>query len=137
MSRRLRSLIAFAVAVVVLGGGFFPEAVFCVGDNGHRAFELTPQACCSPHADVAMGLASSPHGCAAAGCTDFKLAAERMLSKSSDSDLAAGMAAANSILALMQTVVPAIEQTSLRIWDVKVPSFTAPPRVRHTTVQVC
>lgn len=137
MSRRCQRPIAYLLTLLVLGAGFLPDVVLCVGENGHRAFEMAAQACCHPHKSSEADCASSENHCSP-DCNDLQLAVDAMLSKGSASDLVADFAMTSADAALLPAAsLYTCEQNRVSSWAQSAPSFNSTPRERHTTVQLC
>jgi hypothetical protein len=123
------------LSLLLLGVGFFPNVVFCVGDDGHQAVELASLACCHPGVSRGSDCTGSEH--CASRCKDVQLTAEAMLSKAGDDDVAAD-GIAKTPATFISTVTPSMSLSEAISFQIRAAAFHSPtPRERHTTVQLC
>lgn len=135
MRRRLQKACASA-AIFLLAVGIFPNIVFCVGDNGHRALEFVSQACCHPTASGSADCTGPGDHCSSK-CSDVRLGAEAMLSKTGEQDVAHdGIAKVSAAAALLPSPLALSIRTISAGVQANGHSLPA-PRERHTTVQLC
>jgi len=137
MKQRWKEFGILAVTLLITLAGLFPNVVFCVGENGHHAFEFTAQVCCHPQASTDAGCTSPDRHCSS-NCRDLQLVAAALLSKSSSQDLTAD--SATTVLSIAMLPADSFVRwpsTGVRVRQQPTPFLVVTPRERHTTVQLC
>jgi hypothetical protein len=131
MRRRIKREFVLPLVGLLLGVGVFPDVVFCSGENGHRAFELTTRDCC--HAGSADDDCQQNH--CASNCKDIRFSADAMLSGAGCHESARQASVHAPMLGVGFALTSALPVVSFRA--TRVAPHVPAPRQRHTTVQLC
>lgn len=115
----------------------FPDAVLCVGADGHSAFEVRPEGCCHPVVQASSTDLDAIGSDCTADCNDTEIAVDLLISKSSDSDLAVDIATESSAVMPLSGAVRGVGPSASWPTALRVPNAPLPPRATHTTVQLC
>jgi len=137
MRRLLRQTHSAALISLLVGMSVFPDLVLCVGDNGHRSFEIVSEACCHTGGAGDSGCRALDDHCSAT-CSDVRLGAATVLAESSGGGIAADDIASVCTVALPPAasrhgslIGASVSQTGSHT------HFLPVPRDRHSTVQLC
>lgn len=137
MWRRSRNLFAHLLCALIVGGGLFPDAVLCVGADGHSAFEVRPEGCCHPVVHASPNDFAEIGDDCSTDCSDTKIVVDLLISKSSDSDLAVDIAMESSAWMRLSGGVRDVEPSTLWATEDRLPNSPRPPRQTNTTIQLC
>jgi len=137
MRRLLRQSHSAALISLLVGMSVFPDLVLCVGDNGHRSFEIVSDACYHTGGASNSGCRAFDDHCSAT-CSDVRLGAATVLAESSGVGIAA-----DDIAKVCSVALPSATSrrgSSIGVSASRTGSHThylPVPRDRHSTVQLC
>jgi|GEM_PF-6901203 len=137
MRRLLQQSHSAALISLLVGMCVFPDLVLCVGDNGHRAFEIVADTGCRTGSASHSGCSALDDHCSAT-CSDVRLGTATVLAESSHIDITGDDIAKICAVALASVAPQRDSLPSAGNSRGGAARLGRPvPRDRHNTVQLC